>query len=153
MQRSALCRSRRELSNAYLLPKFRFDTAENEPANNLQNYLQILRACSPASHLMLLRRLEVAGRRAPVHLARDVLELRPGLRLRHGPGPADYRAAGQPIFSKILAKFRSFSAVSAPIFSRKYAFCSIFQNLPDYLAEVFENQQKNADFATSPNIC
>ena len=31
MQRSALCRSRRELSNAYLLAKIRFDTAENEP--------------------------------------------------------------------------------------------------------------------------
>ena len=39
MQRSALCRSRRELSNAYLLAKFRFDTAENEPAKNLQNLL------------------------------------------------------------------------------------------------------------------
>ena len=31
---SALCSSRRELSNAYLLAKFRFDTAENEPAKN-----------------------------------------------------------------------------------------------------------------------
>ena len=31
MQRSALCRSRRELSNAYLLATFGFDTAENEP--------------------------------------------------------------------------------------------------------------------------
>ena len=31
MQRSAMCRSRRELSNAYLLAKFGFDTAENEP--------------------------------------------------------------------------------------------------------------------------
>ena len=31
MQRSALCRSRRELSNAYFLPKFGFDTAENDP--------------------------------------------------------------------------------------------------------------------------
>ena len=29
--RSALCRSRREPSNAYLLAKFGFDTAENEP--------------------------------------------------------------------------------------------------------------------------
>ena len=28
MQRSALCRSRRELSNAYFLAKVRFDTAE-----------------------------------------------------------------------------------------------------------------------------
>ena len=33
MQRSALCRSRRELSNAYLLAKFGFNTAENEPCN------------------------------------------------------------------------------------------------------------------------
>ena len=32
MQRGALCRSRRELSNAYLLAKFGFDTAENEPS-------------------------------------------------------------------------------------------------------------------------
>ena len=31
MQRSALCRSRRELSDAYLLAKFGFGTAENEP--------------------------------------------------------------------------------------------------------------------------
>ena len=31
MQRSALCRSWRELSNAYFLGKFGFDTAENEP--------------------------------------------------------------------------------------------------------------------------
>ena len=30
VQRSALCRSRRELSNEYLLAKFGFDTAENE---------------------------------------------------------------------------------------------------------------------------
>ena len=30
VQRSALCKSRRELSNEYLLAKFRFDTAENE---------------------------------------------------------------------------------------------------------------------------
>ena len=32
MQRSALCRSQRELSNAYLLANFGFDTAENEPS-------------------------------------------------------------------------------------------------------------------------
>ena len=30
VQRSALCRSRRELSNAYFLAKFGFDTADNE---------------------------------------------------------------------------------------------------------------------------
>ena len=41
------------------------------------------------------------------------------------------------IFGKISAKFSSFSAVSAPIFARKYAFCSIYQNLPDSQAEIF----------------
>ena len=49
---------------------------------------------------------------------------------------------------KISAKFRSFSAVSAPIFASKYAFFSIFQNLPDYRAEIFEIWQNFADFAT-----
>ena len=28
------------LSNAYFLAKFRFDTAENEPAKNLQNFIK-----------------------------------------------------------------------------------------------------------------
>ena len=46
-------------------------------------------------------------------------------------------ATRRPI-GKISAKCCSFSAVSAPIFARKYAFCSIFQNLPDYQAEIFE---------------
>ena len=32
MQRSVLCRSRRELSHEYLLAKLDFDTAENEPS-------------------------------------------------------------------------------------------------------------------------
>ena len=52
------------------------------------------------------------------------------------------------IFGKFSAKVRSFSAVLAPIFASKYAFCSIFQNLPDYLAESFEIWQNFADFAT-----
>ena len=30
------------LSNAYFLAKFRFDTAENEPAKNLQNFLKCI---------------------------------------------------------------------------------------------------------------
>ena len=30
-----MCRSRRELSNAYLLAKFGFDTAENEPSKKM----------------------------------------------------------------------------------------------------------------------
>ena len=38
---SALCRSRRELSNAYSLAKFSFDTAENKPCKN-SNFLTSL---------------------------------------------------------------------------------------------------------------
>ena len=32
------------LSNAYFLAKFRFDTAENEPAKNLQNFAKFARS-------------------------------------------------------------------------------------------------------------
>ena len=39
VQRSAFCRSRRELSNAYLLANVAFDTAENEPCKVCQNVL------------------------------------------------------------------------------------------------------------------
>ena len=48
------------------------------------------------------------------------------------------RRRSSRIFWQIFDKFRSFSAVLAPIFARKYAFCSIFQNLPDSQAEIFE---------------
>ena len=41
-------------------------------------------------------------------------------------------------FWQISAKCCSFSAVSAPIFASKYAFDSIFQNLSDSQAEIFE---------------
>ena len=44
--------------------------------------------------------------------------------------------------------FRSFSAVSAPNFATKYAFFIIFQNLQDYLADIFEIRQNFEDFAT-----
>ena len=52
------------------------------------------------------------------------------------------------ICGKFSAQFRSFSAVSAPIFARKYAFDSTFQNLPDFQAETFEIWQNFTNFAT-----
>ena len=55
-------------------------------------------------------------------------------------------------FCKISAKFRSFSAVPAPIFASKYGFFSILQNLPDYLAEFFEIWQHFANFANFANF-
>ena len=59
-----------------------------------------------------------------------------------------YGGNGWQNFGKISAKFRSFSAVSKRNFASKYAFDSIFQNLPDYLAEFFEIWQYFADSAT-----
>ena len=63
------------------------------------------------------------------HLAEGCGARRPGVACRH----SQIASVG-----KISAKCCSFSAVSAPIFARKYAFDSIFQNLPDSQAEVFE---------------
>ena len=59
MQRSALCRSRRELSNAYLLAKIGVDTAENEPLevwgeNSIQYPLHSLAAARLAMMRTLL---------------------------------------------------------------------------------------------------
>ena len=47
-QRSALCRSRRELSNAYFLAKFGFDTAENEPCQVCP--IETLHRARPCQH-------------------------------------------------------------------------------------------------------
>ena len=58
-------------------------------------------------------------------------------------------SVGWQNFGKVLLV----SAVSAPIFARKYAFCSIFQNLPDYQAEFFEIWQYFANFATFAKMC
>ena len=46
------------LSNAYFLAKFRFDTAENEPAKNLQNFANFPNFADPD----LLERLDRFGR-------------------------------------------------------------------------------------------
>ena len=54
------CRACKMLSNAYFLAKFRFDTAENEPAKNLQNFAV---GRSRASNLQRHRRGARAGRR------------------------------------------------------------------------------------------
>ena len=56
------------LSNAYFLAKFRFDTAENEPAKNLQNLLIF------ANFVPLVCQQRIAGRDGPV---RFVLQLLP----------------------------------------------------------------------------
>ena len=75
MQRGALCRSRGELSNAYLLAKFGFDTAENEPCKVCRGAM-----LSPAQARLLLL-LGVVGDDPTTAL------LAVGVRSREGLGP------------------------------------------------------------------
>ena len=70
MQRSALCRSRRELSNAYLLATIGADTAENEP-------LEVWGEDSIQYAIVSL----VAGLEGRVVEAREVVEVREDLRI------------------------------------------------------------------------
>ena len=108
------------LHTAYFLAQIGADTAENE-----QHFAEIL----------------------PTDARRS------GRGPRDAPLPEDepaesVRRRQRASVGKISAKCCSFSAVSAPIFARKYAFCSIFQNLPDSQAEIFEIGQNFAKFAT-----
>ena len=57
MQRSALCRSRRELSNEYLIAKIGVDTAENEPLEVWGKIFNIIQLCPYRRHVPLVRRL------------------------------------------------------------------------------------------------
>ena len=114
------------LSNAYFVAKFRFDTAENEPAKNLQNFQKM-----HFSKMHFCKPLPLG------HAAGDV--------------PAPYEEHHVPLglgLAKLgkLAKFckflaGSFSAVSKRNFARKYAFDSIFQALQDlHISALLQSQ-------------
>ena len=109
MQRSALCRSRRELSNAYLLAKFRFDTAENEPCKVCPLSVEDTTFSAP---------------RGPL-----------------GTPPQSLPIAPSRLATTHHSFLGSFSAVSKRNFATKYAFCSIFQNLQNYLADFLKKLQ------------
>ena len=51
------------LSNAYFLAKFRFDTAENEPAKNLQNFANFPNFANFSKDLELRARRRHRGER------------------------------------------------------------------------------------------
>ena len=74
VQRSVLCRSRQELSNAYLVAKIGFDTAENEPAKK-SKLSKKARYCAALRERVGLLRLAPDGRllqrlpRFPAHRA------------------------------------------------------------------------------------
>ena len=75
MQRSALCRSRRELSNAYLLAKIGVDTAENEP-------LEVWGKIQFTIHFTPYLRVDVLGRSLGVLAGSLPAVLLPAVRVR-----------------------------------------------------------------------
>ena len=111
MQRSALCRSRRELSNEYLLAKIGVDTAENEPLEVWGKYSILFTSVLilemvKAVHLALFQQPRSACGRSlgpwPLTLAADsssqaglayALRARARPRRRHR-GPAGHGLAG-----------------------------------------------------------
>ena len=128
------------LSNAYFLAKFRFDTAENEPAKNLQNFTKFANFADPPNSAEVQHQLAAIGREKLLELS-DCLDAFVAPEFLGGTSRVTKVAVEGhrgPTIGKIPANCCSFSAVSAPIFARKYAFCSIFQNLPDSQAEIFE---------------
>ena len=70
------------LSNAYFLAKFRFDTAENEPAKNLQKFAKF---CKILPILPIVREPAADLLAQVLHLARERLRLLRDL-LPHAPG-------------------------------------------------------------------
>ena len=60
------------LSNAYFLAKFRFDTAENEPAKNLQNFARFANFADPNPLTACAASLEA---RSPVKPPLDLVDV------------------------------------------------------------------------------
>ena len=99
------------LSNAYFLAKFRFDTAENEPAQNLQKFAIFVNFANPNSLTPKgsLRRPEGRAATRGLRCARGAPR-RGGLRLAHrvlesGGPPKKQRAKGSGPRRTILPTF------------------------------------------------
>ena len=150
------------LQNAYSFAKIGADTAENE-RNYAENLPKIGNYPTEALETQVLEMDLGDNPRFPILLMLYLQPREPAAppgcllsspRLSRGRGRRHQRPVGLlPIFGKISAKCCSFSAVSAPIFARKYAFCSIFQNLPDYQAEILEIWQYLQILRHLQNFC
>ena len=120
------------LQNAYFLAKIGPDTAENDRdfAKNWQlPYGSSAVGQSRSAYFSVTT--DVADvRRAD---ARDVTELPLNQLVAQNFGKVSLVLGGGGGRPDYLQK-----AVSKPNFANKYAFSSVFQNLPDYLAEIFE---------------
>ena len=105
MQRSALCRSRRELSNEYLLAKICVDTAENEP----------LEVCGKIIQYYSFVSLVACEREGLVQAAEVVAEFREAL-----AGPGRVGAFGEPYRFSFPRQIRIGISGKRFVFTGKY---------------------------------
>ena len=127
------------LSNAYFLAKFRFDTAENEPAKNLQNFRKMHFSRRAVS-------LPPAGRSTPSR--------RPTRRRSRPPPASPGRAGSGDVRERRLAKFRQ-NVARFRLYRLRFlqenmhfaAFFKIYQILKLKFLK-FDKIENFADFAT-----
>ena len=123
MQSSALCRSRRELSNAHFLAKIGFDTAENEPSKVCALSENIQKCTDTSSSWPGHREKNTRPARLPGR-DRDV-----GCRSARASGVGrDRRHDGRSAkFRQNVARFRLYRHRSLQVNTRFSAFFKIYQ--------------------------
>ena len=90
------------LSNAYFVAKFRFDTAENEPAKNLQNFRKMHFPDHPPAQDGRLGASAAMATREQIALNRELTQLPP----RAAPAAIlRARFANLPKFSKTNSRY------------------------------------------------
>ena len=112
------------LSNAYFLAKFRFDTAENEPAKNLQNFANFPNVANPNPYPRTGQAGEYLG--DPGEAAGVERRAVRGRELVRVPFRQEDLARSPELgrVAKIGWKFFE-GSFSKPIVASKYSFCGI----------------------------
>ena len=103
------------LSNTYFVATFRFDTAENEPAKNLQNFAQIMQ------DLPILRISASVGSNGSSR------SLRSGEVAHGAPGGRDAAVGELANFRQNCARFRLYQNEILQVNTRLTAFFKIYQ--------------------------
>ena len=143
------------LSNAYFLAKFRFDTAENEPVKNLQNFreMHFFEKCIFGSRYWYTSTNDTARPNPPRSLLWRT-ELGGHGRGRGRASPVRRGAGYLPIFGEFSANFRQNFACSRlyrhrslQVNTRFAAFLKIYQIIKLTFFEILQN------FATFAKCC
>ena len=121
------------LSNAYFLAKFRFDTAENEPAKNLQNFANFSNFANP-NPPGRLRGAAPPAPRAPAPGPTGAGAGAPRARLLRPPRALPGRGLGRRVvvsfwqmFGKFSLVFRLYQNEILQVNTRLTAFFKIYQ--------------------------